>query len=274
MIWLNGEYLENADAALSLQDRGYHLGDGIYETMRIHKGKPLWFEEHWNRLQRSADYAFLPISFAKEEVLQVMLKMASQMEGTSSVMRMSLSRVAGQRGLAFAEGYPVNLCVMASPAPEWYPAKPLRLKLSGNPRSVGGVEWSHKAPQFLHAIREFHLAQLEGFDDFLWRDDQNLVLEASSSNIFVRIGGVLLTPPTDGSILPGICRSKILGMSGMDGLRVEECSISVQDLRDADATILCNSVRGAMPVASIGPDMGWGDASVALAGEISKYLAN
>jgi len=118
-------------------------------------------------------------------------------------------------------------------------------------RSTGGNEWSHKTLGMIHNVRALWNAQAQGFDDAIICDAQGYVLETSMANIFAITDGILLTPPTNGSILPGVMRKHVIRCAKELGISVQERALTQKELQEAQSVFLTNSLRGILPVCRV-----------------------
>ena len=247
-LWLNGRILDSGDAAVPVDERGFTLGDGIYDTMLAHQGHMEFFPEHWARFSTSAERNFFALEWDRE-VLAGIVAMLCDLNGLErAVVRFTLTRGSGVRGLALPQHGRNSLLITAVAAPD-PPRIPLRLLVAPEPRSTGGLEWSHKALGFLHSVRAHELAVRAGCDDAVWADSQGNLLEATTANLFAVVDGVLCTQTTDGSILPGTMRSAVLQAARILGLQCEERPVHCGELHLASECFLTSSVRG---ISSVG----------------------
>ena len=269
-IWIDGT-IETAEGRhLSAFDRGFQLGDGVFETLRARAGRPTELAEHLARLRRSA--AGLDIDLGDSMEADVEAGMAALLDadglggpdGDASV-RITVSRgsIAG-RGLLPAEHPAATIVIQAWPVPPT-PADHLERGLHLVVSAVRRDPASPLAALKTTSRADYVYARLEarraGADDALFLTTDGRLSEATSANVFlVRSGGSgggssgaeLATPSLDCAILPGTTRSWILGWAGAAGLAPVEGSLSPKDLGAADEAFLCSSVAGILPVTRFG----------------------
>lgn len=266
-IWIDGA-LEPADVRhLSAFDRGFQLGDGIFETLRARAGRPTELAEHLGRLRRSA--AGLDISVAETLETDIARGIAELLvaegldgpDGDASV-RITVSRgaVAG-RGLLPPGPSTATVVIQAwpvAPPPAGHLEHGLHLVSSTvrrDPLSPLAALKTTSRADYVYARLE---ARRAGGDDALFLTIDGRISEATSANIFlVRHSGAglaaarspeLATPSLDCAILPGTTRTWILGWAGAAGLEPVEGSLLPADLAGADEAFLCSSVAGILPV--------------------------
>lgn len=251
MFWQNGLFNEDDVSSLSVTDRGFLLGDGFFETLLIRNGQPVWFAEHWSRLQATADWALLPIPFLSDEILEVISHLAFRKKQLEGVARITVSRGKGGRGLGIPETASPTVVVTTSAMPKPFPSEGIVLAVASEPRSIGGQEWSRKAMHFLTSIREMEIAHQKGAHDALWASSQGEVLESTMANIFWVKNDTLYTPPANGSILPGIARAKLMECAQAQGIPIREELAHLSVVQSSHAVFLTNSVRGVVPVSNL-----------------------
>ncbi len=260
-IWLDGA-LEPADARhLSAFDRGFQLGDGIFETLRARAGRPTELAEHLGRLRRSA--AGLDISVAQTLETDIArgiaeLLAAEALDGPAgdASVRITVSRgaVAG-RGLLPPGPSTATVVIQAwpvTPPPAGHLEEGLHLASSTvrrDPLSPLAALKTTSRADYVYARLE---ARRAGGDDALFFTIDGRISEATSANIFLVRGSAsdpeLATPSLDCAILPGTTRTWILRWGGAVGLRPVEVSLLPADLADAHEAFLCSSVAGILPV--------------------------
>jgi 4-amino-4-deoxychorismate lyase len=242
-------------ACLSDQDRGFAYGDGLFETMRLERGRlPLW-PHHQQRLiadSQRLQIAFDPARLA--DYLNDILTELSRREVPRAVVKLVVTRGEGGRGYQPTRSSAATIIIRVHPFPD-YPsdycdgisALVCEHRLGHNPR-LAGIKHLNKL--------DYVLATLE------WRDTENAegilldcadkVVEACSRNIFAVKKSTLLTPSLHNAGVAGILRRRILeDYAGKLGLAVEEVTIGLDQLFDADEIFLTNSVTGVWPVKEI-----------------------
>lgn len=237
---------ERAAQALPLLDRGYAYGDGLFETLRAHRGTLPWWDAHWRRLSRGATRLRLPLpgpDFVRAEAERLL-------DGADAVLKLIVSRGAGGRGYAPpAEAVPTwLLSTHALPPPA--PAEGLHLRWCetrlATPSALAGLKHCNRLEQVL-ARAEWEAAEVH---EGLMRDGEGAVVCATAANLFVLREGRWWTPSVDRCGVAGVCRERLLAILGDNA--AETATLSQDALESADAVFLCNAVRGILPVARLG----------------------
>ena len=232
-----------AAAAVSLDDRGLRYGDGLFESIRIDAGRPVWWEEHRQRLARGC--AVLGLDMPPPALLAD--ELAQLCSSENGVLRLLLTRADAARGYAPAAAATTRRILVFSDAPP-VAATPLVLGLAtlrlGIQPQLAGLKHLNRLEQVL-AARE--CAEL-GVDECLLLDADGAVTCGIAGNLFIVSNGRLRTPLLDRCGIAGTCREWILRTHS--GVREERLDSTAVDA--ADELFLCNSVRGILPVGQLG----------------------
>jgi branched-chain amino acid aminotransferase len=259
-VWVDGRLLPADGAHISVFDRGFQLGDGVFETLRARGGRVTELDEHLARLGRSA--AGLDIGLATDTDARIdagirELLVAEDLAGpdADASVRITVTRGAFRgRGLlptAEAASVGATIAIQAwpvSPPPAGHLANGLHLVASAvrrDPESPLAALKTTSRADYVHARLE---ARRAGADDALFLTTDGHLSEATSANIFLVRGGELATPALACAILPGTTRSWILGWAEGAGLRRLEGWLTTGDLAEAEEAFLCSSVAGILPV--------------------------
>lgn len=228
-------------SAVPPDDRALAYGDGLFETMRAHRGTVPWWDRHWARLARGAQRLRLTLP----SQARVREEAGRLLAGADGVLKLFVSRGSGGRGYA----------PPADPVPTWL------LSLHPVPPAVAGLtlRWCDTRLAIQPALAgikhgnrlEQVLARSEwddgiAADEGLMRSTGGDVVCATAANLFVLQGGQWRTPPVDRCGVAGVCRQWLL-----DAGDVELARLSVADVETADAVVLTNAVRGILPVARL-----------------------
>lgn len=234
-------------AAIPADDRGYAYGDGLFETMRAHRGSVAWWSAHWSRLARGA--ARLQIALPDEH--QARTETERLLDGSDGVVKLILSRGAGGRGYAPGDAM-LPTWVLSRHAVPALPRGGLALRwcetrLAVQP-ALAGLKHCNRLEQVLARAEWNALAMPDGHaDDGLMLSSEGHVVCATAANLFVLAGDRWKTPPVDRCGVEGVCRGWAIA-----ALAAEESRLNVADIEAADAVFLCNAVRGILPVARLG----------------------
>ncbi len=241
MIWHNGVLREGTTITLDASDRGLLLGDGLFETVAVFNRRAFRLAEHWARMVAAAARIGLPIDrTAFDDATSALVHHSTDRNG---VLRITVTRGAGPRGLAPTPGaVPTIIATLA----RWRPDMAFRsvaLATSTVRRNSGSPLSRIKSLGYLDNVLALKEALDLGADDALLLNEAGSVACSSAGNLFVVNGSRLLTPPVEDGVLPGVTRRLVLGHAREFGLSVAEVSLKPEDLRNADAVFLTNSVR-------------------------------
>lgn len=263
-VWVDGEVMPAGDRHLSVYDRGFQLGDGIFETLRARAGRPTELAEHLTRLRASAAGLELPLPDDIETRLTEGIAALLSAEGLDGPEGDASIRITVSRGpfrsrgvLPAGEPVPATFVIQAWPvaaAPSDAPPDPIHLVTSAvrrDPRNPLLALKTTSRAEYVYAKLE---ARRAGGDDALFLTVDDDLSEATSANIFLvrdepdGSGAALATPSLDCGILSGTTRAWVLAWGERVGLRPLEARLTRNDLAGADEAFLCSSVAGIVPV--------------------------
>ncbi len=232
---------------ITLLDRGLAYGDGLFETILVCHGKPVFLAEHLARLQHGCQQLGMELdSGALQSELATVLATAA----AHSVLKIMVTRHASGRGYRPGNAT-CNRILSMHPAPGYRDRHPelgiamflCKQQLSRQP-ALAGLKHMNRLEQVL-ASREW---PDESFMEGLMLDTEGLVIEGTRSNVFAVIEGKLLTPDLSHSGVKGVMRNVLLEKFGA---AATVAAISLQQLREADEIFICNSINGVWPVLTL-----------------------
>lgn len=257
-LWVDGRLAPASGPHLSAFDRGFQLGDGVFETLRARGGRPTELAEHTVRLRRSADGLGieLPSDLADRLAGAIGDLLAAEglagADGDASI-RITVSRgTISQRGLLPPEPHTAATIVVQAwsvvpPAPELL-ARGLHVIASTVRRDVESPLASLKTTsraEYVYARLEAHRA---GADDALFLTTDGYLSEATTANLFLVRRHELATPSLACAVLPGTTRDWLLHWAVGAGLTPNEALLTSRDLVEADEAFVSSSVAGILPV--------------------------
>jgi len=234
VLILNGVLTAAEEATLPATDRALTHGLGLYETLKLVAGVPVFFVEHVARLVRGIEALGLDKPIDRAELAEQICRLSEASDVADGACRLLVT--AGPPG-----GRP-SLLVQTDK--RTFPQRPLRLVTYLGVR----VSAQYKAMTVMQSYLAQQAARAADADDALLVDAEGRIFEGATSNVFVIRGGGLVTPPAEGDILPGVLRAKVEELSTADGVPVVEAWVRVADLRPDDGLLLTSSVRGIVPV--------------------------
>ena len=251
VVYINGEYLPQSQATVSVLDRGFLFGDGVYEVIPVFAGKPLRLTEHLDRLQRSMHRVSLknPLTQQEwEEIFQTLLE--SNPGGYRSIYLQVTRGAAPIRDLSLSADIEPTVFVMVN---DIKPVDYAELEKGIEAITVDDFRWKacdiKSVSLIANVMIRLRANEQNVMDAIMLRG--GLVTEGTASNIFVVHGGVISTPPKSDCLLPGITRDLVIELALANGLTVEERDIKQDELETADEIWLTSSTREIAPVVKL-----------------------
>jgi branched-chain amino acid aminotransferase len=240
LAYVNGQYVPIDRPALTVNDRSFLYGDGLFETIRITNGQPFLWREHLERLQRSADFLKIPMPCDASEIELATRHLLVQNDTPEGVVRIHLSRGPSERGYALpANPEPTLVITTHKTIRSEHPG--LKLITSTMRVHAGDPLTQHKTANRLPSILARQQADVANADEALILNHHNQIAEASAANIFIIRGKELITPPLDSGALAGTTRAYILRIAPAHDLVSREIALTTADLQSADATFLSSA---------------------------------
>jgi branched-chain amino acid aminotransferase len=253
------------------RDRGFLLGDGVFETLLVVNRVAIWRGEHLTRMKKAARK--LDLIFDQNKIEAEIDERLVTASAEALVMRVTLSRGVTARGLA-ADCETPNLLVTLEPFDRTLVGKPVRLAVSSIRRNPASVTDRHKTTSYANNIFAAREAKSKGADDALMLNQDGLVACTSIANVFVVKGKTLVTPPEQDGVLRGIVRQFLIEQAGSLGFSVEVKSMEKDDLEEAEGVFVTNSLRLLSPVTHLnGEDLPRADTARLMAAIQSEIQA-
>lgn len=247
-VWLNGQILPESEARISPFDRGFLLGDAVFETMRAYGGTCFRESDHLARLAESCRAARLAVPDVREAIRATLAANGL----ADAAVRVTVSRGPGGRGASPKGAGPETVLVTAvavEPRPEAW-TRGLRLVTTTMAR-VMPLGPRVKTTNYLANVLARAEAEDAGADDALFVDAEGRVIEATQANLFIVRRGELVTPSLRSGCLPGVTRRALLGLAHEAGLRAVEGAVRPSDILAADEAFLSASVLEIGPVVAL-----------------------
>lgn len=250
-IYLNGKIVDESEAKVSVFDRSYLFGDGLFETLRSYDGKLPFLERHLNRMEWGATFMGLPFPHPKEiEEGIVQTLQANKLENAR--IRIMLSGVnQGLKPDLVSEEVTLNLVIVCEkfiPLPTENYEKGISLitvrSVKNEPAPVSNVKSASRATKMM-ARRE--IDEKKSFDGILL-NSEDFVAETTASNIFWVIGKQIYTPPPTVGLLQGVTRDIVIELLKNEGITVKESFILPDEIAKVDEIFLTGSIIEVLPV--------------------------
>nr|MBI3613460.1 D-amino-acid transaminase [Nitrospirota bacterium] len=248
--FVNGTFMPLEQATVSVEDRGYQFGDGVYEVIRTYRGAPFQVEAHLARLARSAEAIGLSMPYSNREWHALVEDGIKRARFAESKVYIQLTRGVAPRDHAFpAEIRPTVVMTIR----ELLPLAQAVCDAGVEAITLEDLRWGRcdiKSVNLLANVLARQRAKEAGvFEAIFVRD--GVVTEGSVSNVVVVRHGTLATAPEGACILSGVTRSLVLNLARKAKLPVEERAVSLEELRHADEVFLCGTTVEVLPVVRI-----------------------
>jgi branched-chain amino acid aminotransferase len=252
MIFLNGRILPSGEASLDPRDRGFLLGDGLFETLPCLAGQAVRMDEHLARLEAGAGVLGIPLPCPIDEIRLGAMRVleANGLERADAALRITLSRGPGPRGLLPPEESEPTLMITAA-ALESRPQAPASAIIATTRRNEHSPLANLKTLNYLDNVLARREAAERGADEALLLNTAGRLASASAANLILVRDGRLLTPPVADGILPGITRALVLEIAGGLGIEAAETPLEREDLWDAQEAFVTNSLIELRPLVRV-----------------------
>ena len=252
IVFLNGKFVSEADAVVSLNDRGFLLGDGLFETVRVANGKPFRLAQHLERLTRGAEFLKIPLPFSPRKIQEFAEQLVRQNELVEAALRVTLTRGAGARGYSVRNSGPATLAMTLAQLPPVDPDEPLQWSLVTSSFRIPAGDALAAFKTTSKALNVLARAEAEekGADEALLLNTNGEVAETAGGNVFWIYQDQICTVPTGRGVLPGITRAVVLEICQSLGLETNKRVIKPEHLRNAAGIFVTQSALGIIPVAA------------------------
>ncbi len=254
---VNGRINGERDAAISVFDHGFLYGEGVYETMRTYNGRPFLYDRHMRRLRRSAQMIVLEVPFSDDELAERIRETtsAANLNGTEAYIRVLVTRGIGDLTYDPRATPTPSLVIIVKPnvdPPAEAFEKGVKVCLSPILRNhPGSVNPMIKSNNLLNNALAMQEALRRGGTEAIMRNYRGELTECTQSNLFLVTGGVVLTPPLQAGLLPGITREFVFEIGRDAGLDVREQVLHDNDLFAADESFLTSTTKELVPIVQV-----------------------
>lgn len=252
-VYVNGDYLPEDEATVSVFDRGFLMADGVYEVVSVLDGKLLDFDGHLARLNRSLDALEIANPLTDVDYLAAHRELVVRNGITDGLIYLQVTRGnPGDRDFAYppADTRPtVVMFTQSKPGLADQPAARTGWKVA----SVEDLRWGRrdiKTVQLLYPSMAKMAAKARGCDD-AWLVEDGMVTEGSSNNVYIVKDGVIVTRELSHDILHGITRAAVLRLAKEAQMRIEERSFTIAEAQAADEAFATSASAFVMPVVEI-----------------------
>lgn len=251
IAYMNGIFSSLADAKVSVEDRGFQFGDGVYEVIAVYGGRPFLLDRHMRRLRTSAAAIAIPYDFEANPLDEVIALGLRKSEYANALVYIQLTRGAAPRSHIIPPSLQPTTVVTFRPLPEL----PAELRARGAALMTARDDrWGRcyiKAITLLPNILARNEAIARGFDDALFVGGDGEVRECTSANIFMVLGLSILTPPRDESVLHGVTQDFLQECATALGMSMVEERFDVEVLCAAEEAFMSSTSSEVLAVTRI-----------------------
>ena len=250
VAFVNGAFVPPADAKVSIDDRGFQFGDGIYEVIRTYKGQPFELEAHLARLDRSAAALDLIQPYSRIEWTNHILEGIRRAAYPEAKIYMQLTRGVAPRDHAYSADLAPTVVMTVR---ELHPLSRSVQADGVEAMTIEDIRWGHcdiKSVNLLgNVLARQQAKRAQVFEAILVKEGS--ITEGAVSNVMVVRGGTVMTAPEGPRILSGVTRAVVLGLARKEGLPVQECCITQADLYGADEVFLTGTTVEVLAVVRV-----------------------
>ena len=253
-VYVNGEYLPETEAKISIFDRGFLMADGVYEVTSVLDGKLIDFDGHAKRLERSLNELDMPHPKVLPDLLDIHRELVRLNGIEEGMVYLQITRGApGDRDFVFPDAATteptVVLFTQNKPGLANSPAAKKGIKVI----SIDDQRWGRrdiKTVQLLYPSMGKMMAKAAGVDD-AWMVEDGAVTEGTSNNAYIVKGGTIITRHLGNEILHGITRAAVLRFAREAQMQVEERSFTIAEAQEADEAFITSASTFVMPVVEV-----------------------
>ncbi len=250
ITYVNGQFLPEGEAKISIFDRGFLFGDGVYEVTPVIKGKLVDYDAHVERLGRSLRELKMAWPCSKEELRKVHEGLLARNKLSEGIIYMQVTRGAADRQFNFPKDIPSTLVAFTQV-----------MTLVDNPNARTGIKvittpdirWGRrdiKTVMLLASVLGKQEAVDKGVTD-AWMVEDGMVTEGTSNNAFIVKDNKVITRPISNSILSGCTRRALFRLAKEHGVAIEERLFSPHEAYEADEAFITSASQFVMPVTEI-----------------------
>ena len=265
-VWLNGSFIDDTEAGVSVRDAGFLHAAGVFTTVRAAGGEVVRLDAHLARLRKSCEALFVPLVPNDEVLADAATELLRRLNLREARLRLTVTR--GVATVDHAEPTALWTATQFDPYPKPFYDNGMAVTVQNRHKlNPYDPQAGHKTLDYFSRFSALREAAGRSAAESLWFNVHNFLQSGSISNVFLVKDGVLKTPPTDeelqhadvagqtpyprSNVLPGVTRAAVLEAATADGIEVQRLGLSIEDLLAADEVFLTNSLMGVMPVSRV-----------------------
>jgi D-alanine transaminase len=252
-VYVNGQYVHEQEARISVFDRGFLMADGVYEVTSVLDGRLIDFDAHIARLQRSLAELDMPMPLSRDGFLDIHRELVARNAVDEGLVYLQVTRGAADRDFLYPDpdrtAQSVVLFTQHKPGLANDPKAAAGIRVI----SVADLRWGRrdiKTVQLLYPSMAKMMARRDGADD-AWLVQDGFVTEGTSNNAYIVAGGSIVTRALSNDILHGITRAAVLRLADEAGMAVEERSFTIEEAKAADEAFITSASTFVMPVIAV-----------------------
>lgn len=254
IIYCSGRFGPEKDAKISVFDRSYLYGEGVFETLRAYDSTIPFLNLHYYRLRESCEALGLDLPLNEMAFGRMLRQLIHRNKLADAYMRVTVSASGLSLGMDLPRQLPVQVVAFCRPLHErpakWY-SRGAKLIIAQTITADQPRLAMIKSTNYLSKMFARREANTAGAADALIKDARGRVLEGSASSLFAIRGGRLMTPPISDGILPGVTRSVVLGIADALDIPWREVHFTEKTLQHADELFITGSTSEVLPIAEV-----------------------
>ena len=251
IVYLNGDYMPESEAKISIFDRAVTFGDAIYDVAGVLDGKLVDFEHHMQRYFSSLDKVGIESPLSQDEILAAFRELVSRNALDEGLVYLQVTRGTAERDFVWPEGIKPNVFMFTQAKESWENEAALTgIRLASTP----DIRWARrdiKSVNLLGQVLAKHNAHAAGADEALMTDEDGYVTECGCTSFFMVKNGQILTRPLSNDILPGVTRRALIALCESHQLQLEERRFSLDEALSADEAFISGASSYVLPVREI-----------------------
>tara|TARA_R110002049_G_C9028067_1_gene551806 strand:- start:117 stop:971 length:855 start_codon:yes stop_codon:yes gene_type:complete len=252
-VYLNGDFLPADQAKVSVFDRGFLLGDGIYEVIPVYDGRGFQLLGHLERLQVSLDGVRMKNPLTKSEWQSMIEQLIERNGGGNQSLYLQVTRGVAPRDHVFPQGVVPTIFAMSNPL---HPVEDKYKQQGIAAITLPDIRWQNcniKAITLLpNSLLKQQALEAGAQEALLIRD--GYLTEGAASNAYVVIKGIIYTSPKDEKVLPGITRELVIALAAKAGIPLLEQAVTLNELKQADEVWVSSSTKEVLPITLLDGD--------------------
>lgn len=251
--WFNGKLIDEEKATVSIFDRSYLYGEGLFETLRCYQGKPAFADRHYRRLKKNCERLQMPLPLSEKEFENAFLELLRANNIIEATARITISTVGASFGVGRPENPPTNISIFCLPVTidlknfqNGVKVWPSSILLNDSPATAGIKSTSYLIKMLARAEADQHKAY-----ETILKNGQGYWVEGSRTNFFIVLKGKVITSPLADGLLGGITREVVIEILKKEKMPFVEDHITDAMLQNAEEIFLTGSTSEVMPVCEV-----------------------